>query len=90
MERAAIKIKSFMGRRESAVTSAASVNLALQERLDLGAIAAALPDDWVVQLEPPYGQLSIGPAANRVRYTRCWIGIPALRVLRREPWRSVL
>jgi len=37
-----------------------------------------------VQLVPPYGQLSIGPLADRRRYHRCWIGSAALGRLARD------
>ena len=60
-----------MGTPEIAVASAASV-LRFHERVDLGVLAAALPEGWCAVVEPPYGQLCITPIAG-YRFPRfCW------------------
>jgi len=34
-----------------------------------------LPEGWCLALEPPYGQLSIGPLVGRRRYHRGWLAV---------------
>jgi hypothetical protein len=48
-------------------------SLSDSERIDLAASASALPDDWVVVIEPPYGQLAITPRKGSMRFHRSWV-----------------
>lgn len=48
------------------------------------AIARAIPDDWCVMIEPPYGQVSIGPLAGRKRFHRCWVASKHLGRITRD------
>lgn len=50
----------------------------------LAAIALALPASWVVQIEPPHGQLSIRPVSERNRFHRCWVASGSQRRIYRE------
>ena len=50
----------------------------------LAAIALALPASWVVQVEPPYGQVSITPVAERNRFHRCWVASGSQRRIFRD------
>jgi hypothetical protein len=56
----------------------------MAEREQLKSVACALPDSWVVSMEPPHGQLAISPIAERRRYHRCWVGSVALGRLYRD------
>ena len=51
---------------------------------DLAAIARALPEDWCVQVEPPYGQLVIRPLSGRSTHHRCWTAARRWGAIRRE------
>lgn len=50
----------------------------------MAAIALALPASWVVQIEPPHGQLSIVPVLERHRFHRCWVASGDQRRIYRE------
>ncbi len=54
------------------------------EKECLAAIALALPASWVVTVEPPYGQLSITPVAERHRFHRCWVASGSQRRIYRD------
>lgn len=54
------------------------------EKECLAAIALALPASWVVTVEPPYGQVSITPVAERNRFHRCWVASGAQRRIFRD------
>jgi hypothetical protein len=58
---------------EGRISPIASAALARREQEDLRDLALALPPGWVVQLEPPHGQLAIRPASYRPRFHRCWV-----------------
>ena len=64
-------------------TSVASV-LKVSEVADLVATAKALPEDWCVQVLPPYGQLWIGPLSLRSTHHRCWTAAKRWGAIRRE------
>jgi len=72
---------------ESAV-SPAGRGLQAREASDLATLAKALPESWAVQLEPPYGQVSIGPFEERRRYVRCWVAARATMCIFKERWRA--
>lgn len=50
----------------------------------LAAIALALPASWVVQVEPPYGQVAIMPVTERHRFHRCWVASGSQRRVFRD------
>jgi hypothetical protein len=54
------------------------------ERECLAAIALALPASWVVTIEPPHGQVSITPVAERHRFHRCWVASGSQRRIFRD------
>jgi hypothetical protein len=63
-------------------------SLSALEAADLAWIATALPPDWVVTVEPPFGQLAISPANERRRHHRCWVASPRNRTIFRDAgWR---
>lgn len=53
------------------------------EAAQLGETALALPDGWIVQIEPN-GQLAITPGVNAPYYTAAWYADPKLRCVRRR------
>lgn len=60
------------------------------EKECLAAIALSLPASWVVTVEPPYGQVSITPVAERHRFHRCWVASGSQRrIFREDALRSV-
>lgn len=46
--------------------------LSALEREDIAAVALALPEGWIVQLEPPHGQMAITPRVGAPQYVACW------------------
>lgn len=64
--------------------------LSLLEKECLAAIALALPSSWVVVVEPPFGQVSITPVAERHRFHRCWVGSGAQRRIFRDDGSSLV
>lgn len=54
------------------------------EKESLAAIALALPASWVVAVEPPYGQVTITPVAERHRFHRCWVASGSQRRIFRD------
>jgi len=66
------KIKPNVATKGRASPSVAR-SLSVLEQRDLAAIARALPLTWCVVVEPPSGQLSIGPLSGRRRYHRAWV-----------------
>lgn len=59
-------------------------SLSPSEGAQIIAIARALPNDWCVTIEPPYGQLSIGPLLGRRRYHRALVASPAFGRITRD------
>jgi hypothetical protein len=68
--------------REDSPSAARS--LSALEATDLAAVALSLPDSWCVALEPPYGQMAIGPLAGRRRFHRCHIAASKWGAVRRD------
>lgn len=83
------KLKSAVTPREGSVPSVAR-GLQKSESDQLIAIAKGLPETWCVQILPPYGQLAIGPLADRQLYVRTHTASLAWRAIRRERWRPAL
>jgi hypothetical protein len=80
-ERLTIKpiVATWAGHRPSAARALSSF-----EAEQLAATARALPEDWVVVVEPPHGQLAITPNAGRHGFHRCWVASGALRRISRD------
>ena len=72
------------GRGSPSVARALSVFEVEQLRATVG----SLPPDWCLQIEPPYGQLSMGPLAGRRRYHRAWIASGAYNRIAHEDARA--
>jgi hypothetical protein len=73
-----------MGHVEGRLSPSVARSLSDLEARDLISIAKGLPADWVVTVEPPYGQLSIGPLVGRRRFHRSWVASPSWGRLRRD------
>jgi hypothetical protein len=58
--------------------------LSPHEADQLGTIALGLPESWVVQILPPFGQLGISPAGERLVRHRCHTAWASRRVITRE------
>lgn len=81
--RCAVKIQPTVASRGEPSPSVARALSDLEAEC-LAAIALALPASWVVTVEPPYGQLSITPVAERHRFHRCWVASGSQRRIYRD------
>lgn len=79
----AVKIQPKVASRGETVPSVARL-LSDLEAESLAAIALSLPASWVVTVEPPYGQLSMTPVAERHRFHRCWVASGSQRRIYRD------
>jgi hypothetical protein len=58
-------------------------SLSTSEAADLAAIAKALPLEWCVLIEPPFGQLAIMPIREAGHYHRCHVASASWGAIRR-------
>lgn len=78
-----ITLKGVPPTRRDAVPSAAR-GLNEREVADLAAIARALPAGWVVQVQPPRGQVAILPRAYLDGFHRCFVADAAAARIYRQ------
>lgn len=81
--RTALKIKTEMPPRGENCPSAARA-LSVTEAAEIIATARTIPLSWVLTVEPPYGQLSLSPIAERPVRHRCFIASPSWGSIRRD------
>lgn len=79
----ALKIKTEMPPRGENCPSVARA-LTGSEADQIIATARAIPLSWVLTIEPPYGQLSLSPIAERPVRHRCFIASPSWGSIRRD------
>lgn len=78
-----VKLKSTMPPRGRLSPSVARA-LSDLETADVIAIARALPLDWQVAIEPPFGQVSISPRQGARRFHRCIVASRSIGRITRD------